>query len=88
MGIFRRKNPKWTDKTVLQSWIPMLMYMFTFDSDGNLTGTNSSCFSDDPCMCKGQLSTLTILLKGKTGVTSSLLSKLKALYIDTCRDCN
>ena len=86
MGLFRRRNPNWTDKTALQTWIPMLIHMFVFDTNDQLIHFDQTCFTENPSLFKGQLSTLTILLKGKTGVNKRLLRKLKIIYNDCCQD--
>lgn len=73
-------QPKWSEKMVINSWIPMLAHLFKFDANGVVESLDEETVRNDPLLAKEQLSTLTVLLKKRTGVKKPLLEKIKSLH--------
>ena len=76
MGNFVGKS-HWNDQQVMQSWLPMLTSIFTYDPTGVITGVNMQYFSGDPTAANDQLKALPLLLKGKSGVGRKTLKHIK-----------
>ena len=77
------KRLRWNERQIIQSWVPLLMNMFTYDNTGTISGLNSSYFAQDFHAANDQLRTLPILLKGRSGIDKTLLRKIKSLQQQT-----
>ena len=76
-----QSRQSWTDERIVESWIPALKGMFTYDDDGKIVDifhTDSEDFASRKAIVD-QLYTLPILLQGKYGVTKDFLQKIEEL---------
>jgi hypothetical protein len=78
-NIFGHKHLAWNQRQILQSWIPLLLSLFTYDNVGNIAGLNASYFNQNFHAANDQLRTLPLLLKGRSGVDRKMLRKIKSL---------
>lgn len=68
----------WNDQQVMQSWLPLLSDMFTYDPESdNISDINTNFFSGNIDNAKDQLRALPFLLKGKAGVSRKTLENIK-----------
>jgi hypothetical protein len=77
------KRLKWNERQIIQSWVPLLVDLFTYDSTGNISGLNATHFTQDYHAANDQLRTLPILLRGRSGINKQLLRKIKSLQHQT-----
>jgi hypothetical protein len=80
MGNFCARST-WNDQQVMQSWLPSLAGIFTYDGNGTITGLDEShtLVTTNSTIVGDQLKSLPLLLKGKAGVGKSTLNNIKAL---------
>ena len=77
------KRLRWNQRQIIQSWVPLLVNLFTYDNTGNIVGLNAAYFAHDFHAANDQLRTLPDLLKGRSGINRDILRKIKSLQQQT-----
>lgn len=78
MGNFICRSGTWSDKEALEAWVPLLVPLFIYNDDSTIKSVNTDFAKQN--VLAGQLKSLSILLKGKAGVSNKTIKHIKKLY--------